>query len=64
MLIQPFEFEVGDVLRTGLGDARLVKELPADEQGRDTWLVHYLDLDIEMEHAWTDDTYRLIEVAE
>ncbi len=63
MNVWPNAFEVGDVLNTGFGTARLEEMVGEDEKGRDTWRVHYLDLDIEMEHAFTDMAYTVVEVA-
>lgn len=63
MNIWNHDFECGDVVKTGLGDARLIQMIGEDEQGRDTWQVHYLDLDIELEHAFVDDVYEIVEVA-
>ena len=64
MLIRPFQFEVGDVLSTGFGAAKLVSKEEDDSEGREIWIVRYVDLDIEMEHSFVDTEYIVLEVAE
>ena len=64
MILTPDWFNVGDVVATGFGPARLVSQEPDDSEGRTTWKVHYQTLDIEMEHAFAELEYLILEVSD
>lgn len=61
MILQPYQFEVGDVVATNLGPARLQKQLE-DKAGDAVWEVHYTGLDIELPHKFEDKDHLIIEV--